>query len=195
MARGGQMKRAGRGRWSKAKEKVFFDELAATANARAAAAAVGLSKNAVLQRRLRHPVFAAKWDAVVRSARAAISLYAIEAANQTFDPGELDTGEVAPKVTIDQAIKISQIDAAKAAREAQAEPFEVPEAGDAMDEMRGRLIAKLQRMHQRHIIEKQAAGWAYDESYDVLIPPGWVKGAGYQPKPRQEPVEFNSRYE
>jgi hypothetical protein len=54
----GQVKRAGRGRWSKAKEAIFFEELAATANASRAAAAVGMSKNAVLQRRLRHPVFA-----------------------------------------------------------------------------------------------------------------------------------------
>jgi hypothetical protein len=56
---GSQVKRAGRGRWSKAKEAIFFEELAATANASRAAAAVGMSKNAVLQRRLRHPVFAA----------------------------------------------------------------------------------------------------------------------------------------
>jgi hypothetical protein len=45
-------------RYAVAKEAIFFEELAATANASRAAAAVGMSKNAVLQRRLRHPVFA-----------------------------------------------------------------------------------------------------------------------------------------
>jgi hypothetical protein len=104
-----QLKRAGPGRWNKATERIFFEELAATANARRAAAAVGVSKNAVLQRRLRHPAFAAKWDAVVAAAKASISLYLVEASYKTFDPEELDTGEVTPKVTIDQAIKISQM--------------------------------------------------------------------------------------
>jgi hypothetical protein len=41
IASNGQLKRAGPGRWNKAKERIFFEELAATANARRAAAAVG----------------------------------------------------------------------------------------------------------------------------------------------------------
>jgi hypothetical protein len=188
VASGGQMKRAGPGRWTKAKEKIFFDELAATANARAAAAAVGLSKNAVLQRRARHPAFAAKWDAVVASAKASINLYLVEASNQTFDPDTLDTGEVTPKVTIDQAIKISQLRGPATARAAGAgEEYEEPEPSDPGEEMRERLIRKLRRMHQRDIVDKQAAGWSYDASYDVLVPPGWVQGRDYRPKETEDP--------
>jgi hypothetical protein len=136
----GQVKRVGHGRWGKAKEKIFFDELAATANARMAAAAVGLSKNAVLQRRLRHPLFAAKWDAVVRTARASIDLYLVEETNKSFDPQQLDTGEATPKVTIDQAIKISQIGASKAQREAPPNPFEHEAAPGEVEQMREKLF-------------------------------------------------------
>src|SRR5207244_848598 len=39
----GQLKRVGRERWSKAKEAVFFEELAATANVQRAAKAAGVS--------------------------------------------------------------------------------------------------------------------------------------------------------
>jgi hypothetical protein len=179
---GGQVKRAGAGRWSQAKEKIFFEELAATANARAAAAAVGMSKNAVLQRRLRHPVFAAKWDAVVATSKASINLYLLEASNQTFDPDMLDTGEVTPKVTIDQAIKISQLGGAKK-QEPATDPFDDPSASYQADiaDVRERLVKKLQAMRRRDRPDKLARGWSYDESWDIDIPPGWIKGPDWRP--------------
>ena len=183
----GQVKRAGPGRWNKAKEKIFFEELAATANARRAAAAVGLSKNAVLQRRLRHPAFAAKWDAVVAAAKASINLYLVEASNKTFDPEELDTGEVTPKVTIDQAIKISQMNARQAKPREEEElpdPFAEQAASmtpDDVHELRERLVRKLQAMRRRDRPELLAHGWGYDEEHDRDIPPGWVKVPGDEP--------------
>jgi hypothetical protein len=179
---GGQVKRAGPGRWTKAKEKIFFEELAATANARAAAAAVGMSKNAVLQRRLRHPVFAAKWDAVVATSRASINLYLVEASNQTFDPDMLDTGEVTPKVTIDQAIKISQLGGAKK-QEPATDPFDDPGTSyeDDIADIRERMVKKLQAMRRRDRPELLARGWSFDESWDREIPPGWIKGPDWRP--------------
>jgi|SRR6185369_12866870 len=174
----GQVKRVGNGRWGKRTELIFFDELAATANARMAAAAVGLSKNAVLQRRLRHPVFAAKWDAVVRTARASIDLYLVEEANKSFDPEDLETGEVTPKVSIDQAIKISQIGASKARRDAAPDPFEEEAAAmgpGEVDEWREKMVRKLMRLRDRERRDCLAKGWTLDEETDQLIPPGWVK--------------------
>jgi hypothetical protein len=174
----GQVKRVGNGRWGKRTEKIFFDELAATANARMAAAAVGLSKNAVLQRRLRHPLFAAKWDAVVRTARASIDLYLVEEANKSFDPEDLETGEVTPKVSIDQAIKISQIGASKARREAAPDPFEEEAAAmgpGEVDQFREKMVRKLMRLRDRERRDCLAKGWTLDEENDRLIPPGWVK--------------------
>jgi hypothetical protein len=55
----GRMKRVGRERWGKRKEKLFFDELMATNNIRRAAKAAGVSENAMHQRRLRQPLFRA----------------------------------------------------------------------------------------------------------------------------------------
>jgi hypothetical protein len=181
---GGQLRRAGAGRWSKAKETVFFEELAATANARRAAAAVAMSKNAVLRRRLKDPVFAAKWEAVVKTAKASIGLYVVEAARKTFDPDELDVGEATPRVTIDQAIKISQSAAAKAERDPMPSWQDEAEAmgPDAVEAMRERLIAKLKRIKERDQREQLAAGWSYDQSYDRMIPPGYVQGPDYTPR-------------
>lgn len=45
-------------------------------------------------RRLKHPIFAAKWEAVVQSARASIDLYLVEETHKSFDPERLETGEV-----------------------------------------------------------------------------------------------------
>ena len=99
---GGQVRRAGAERWSKRKEAIFFEELAATANATLAADAAGVSSSAVFARRLKHPLFAAKWDAVVRTAKASIDLYLVEETKKSFDPATLDTGDVKPRVTIDR---------------------------------------------------------------------------------------------
>jgi hypothetical protein len=176
----GQLKRAGHGRWSKRKEKIFFDELAATANATRAAAAVGVTKNAVLQRKLRHRLFSAKWDAVVASGKAAIGLYLIEASNETFDPRNVETGvdmeSITPKVTIAEAIRISE-QGAKAAREA-GNPFE--EEAEQMDsaerdELTSILLKKLTRLKEREEKEQLSEGWTRDEENGVLVPPGWTR--------------------
>lgn len=202
MVAGGQVKRAGPGRWSKAKEKIFFDELAATANARMAAAAVGLTKNAVLQRKRRHPAFAAKWDAVVAAGRANIDLYLVEATDQTFDPDELHVGEGPPKVTIDQAIKISQIapragNGGMTRKQWEQGSFEdeAEDMGyDAIEEVRERIMRKLAKMRQRDDREKLAAGWTWDESWGLMIPPGYVQGPDYKPKEPEPPRDPDAGY-
>ena len=167
----GQVKRAGNGRWSARKEKIFFDELAATANARRAAGAVGMSKNAVLQRRQRHPAFAAKWDAVVAAAKVNIKLYLIEASNRTFDPDAFETGDVAPKVTIDQAIRIAQLDGGGKNEAGGVEAYD-PE------EVCARLEKKMDELRRQSLAE----GYQLDERHGCLVPPGWVKQAHNQPR-------------
>jgi hypothetical protein len=194
----GQVKRAGHGRWSKAKEKIFFDELAATANIRRSAAAAGVSYNAVHARRLKHPLFAAKWDAVARSAKASIDMYLIEEAKKTFDPEELELGEAAPRVTIDQAIKISQAGAAKG-KPADAHPDPFAEDGAAidaggMDAVRNSILGKLARIRAADRKEQLKLGWTLDESFDVMVPPGYVKGPDYRPHPPELPKDYYSSY-
>lgn len=182
VAAGSQMKRAGYGRWSQAKEAMFFEELAASANVKRAAAAAGVSANAVYARRLKSPLFRAKWEAVRETAKAAIDMHLLRESKRSFDPDELDTGEVTPRVSIDQAIKISQSGAPRSRRQDEPNPFGEPDDSDPMDELREGLINKLERMRRRSIAEKTAQGWSYDESFDVLIPPGWVMGPDYKPK-------------
>ena len=207
------LRRAGAERWSKRKERIFFEELAATANITRAAEAAGVSTNAVHARRLKHRLFAAKWAAVAASAKASIHMHLLEETQKSFDPANLETGDVKPRVTIeshspadcavaispltiDQAIKISQMGAAKKEPDELSDPF--AEQGASMseegaDKLRDSIFGKLQRLRERDRRDQLEAGWSYDESYDLMIPPGYVQGPDYKPKP-PEP-DFEARYQ
>jgi hypothetical protein len=192
----GKVRRAGAERWSKRKERIFFEELAATANITRAAEAAGVSTNAVHARRLKHRLFAAKWAAVAASAKASIHMHLLEETQKSFDPANLETGDVKPRVTIDQAIKISQMGAAKKEPDELSDPF--AEQGASMseedaDKLRDSIFGKLQRLRERDRRDQLEAGWSYDESYDLMIPPGYVQGPDYKPKP-PEP-DFEARYQ
>jgi len=175
---GSQLKRAGNGRWSKAKEKAFFDELAATANVKRAAKAAGVSPNAVYARRMRDAHFRAKWAAVLETGRASIEMHLVEAANKSFDPDEIDTGEIQPKVSVAEAIRIVQVHGSKKQQEMLSNPFaEQPAAmtEEQVEEARERLFNKLERLRKREMPRWLAQGWIYDEEHDALVPPGWLK--------------------
>ena len=181
-ASGGKVRRVGHGRWSERKEALFFDELAATNNIHRSAAAAGVSYNAVLARRHKHPLFAAKWDAVARSARATIGMHLLEETHKSFDPAAMNLPDAAPRVTIDQAIKISQLGAAKE-RGSATDPFGDPNYNYEEDvaEIRERLVRKLQAIRRSDRPGLLARGWSYDESWDCDIPPGWTKGPDWRP--------------
>jgi hypothetical protein len=146
-----------------------------------------VSYNAVHARRLKHPLFAAKWDAVSSSSRATIDMHLLEETRKTFDPAAAKLGGAKPRVTIDQAIKISQIGAAKAKNET--DPFKEQAANmsaEEAEELRKRMLGKLGRLRKRKI-EKD--GFTLDEATGYLIPPGWVRatppedeGEGDQPR-------------
>ena len=197
MISGGKVRRAGQDRWSKRKERIFFDELAATANIRMAAEAAGVSANAVHARRLRHRLFAAKWAAVEAVAKASISMHLIEETKKSFDPASLEAGDVKPRVTIDQAIKISQSGASsKTEQLAAGKASDEKDDGSGpydMEEVRRRLEQKIDRIGEEDRRKKLAAGWSYDESYGLTIPPGYVKGPDYKPKPPEDPEDQEGR--
>lgn len=180
----GQVKRVSRERWGKRREALFFDELAATNNITRSAKAAGVSYNAVHARRLRNPLFAAKWDAVSRSSRAAIDMHLLAETRKTFEPETLDLPDAAPRVTIDQAIKISQIGAASArssgrgSREPPPDPFHEPAAEmseEEVDTLRAKVLRKIERLAERTKAEKLANGWSYDEASGQMVPPGWER--------------------
>jgi hypothetical protein len=164
-------------RWSKAKEKLFFDELAATANVKRAAKAAGVSPNAVYARRMRDARFRAKW-AVLETGRASIEMHLVEAANKSFDPDEIDTGEIQPKVSVAEAIRIVQVHGSKKQQEMLSNPFADQAASmseEDIEEARERLFRKIERLRKREMPRMLAEGWTHDETHDCMVPPGWVK--------------------
>lgn len=175
---GCQLKRAGHGRWSKAREKMFFDELAATANVKRAAKAAGVSPNAVYARRMRDAHFRAKWAAVLETGRASIEMHLVEAANKSFDPDEIDTGEIQPKVSVAEAIRIVQVHGSKKQQEMLPNVFADQAASMSPDDVeaaRERLFKKIERLRARERPRMLAQGWSHDGDHDCMVPPGWVK--------------------
>ncbi|MES2002721.1 MAG: hypothetical protein V4444_10485 [Pseudomonadota bacterium] len=174
---GAQIKRRGEGRWSPAKEKRFFEELAATANVKSAAAAAGVSPNAVYARRMKQPLFKAQWAAVLETGQAAIEMKLVEAANRSFDPDDLTTGAIEPRVNTTEAIRIVQLGSrGKPRSEQDYQTLEEQAAAmsqDEIDELRQRLLDKLQRLREREMPARFAEGWSLDKDHDQMIPPGW----------------------
>jgi hypothetical protein len=176
---GGQLKRVGPGRWSKAKEQAFLAELAWSGNVRRACQAVDLSTAALSRRRLKDPYLAAAWAAAVEVARNRLNGLIVEAGNRTFDPDDLPIGEEGdrglPKVTVAEAIQIARMGsgasraaAAGAIIEPAIEPYDV-------GEVRKRLETKLRTLGMLDEQQKLAAGWT--RVADGWVPPGWVKAA------------------
>lgn len=91
-----QVIRTGGKRWSQAAEQRFLEELAATANVRAAAEAAGFSTTAIYQRRMRWPGFAAEWQACLEQGYARIEAQLVALATDSLRR-EPVTGEAAGK--------------------------------------------------------------------------------------------------
>ncbi|MDQ0249978.1 hypothetical protein J2W22_002042 [Sphingomonas kyeonggiensis] len=79
-----QVIRTGGKRWSHAAERAFLEELAATANVRAAAEAAGFSTTAIYRRRMRWPGFAAAWQACLEQGYARIETQLIALATDSL---------------------------------------------------------------------------------------------------------------
>ena len=172
-----QLKRAAHDRWGPRKEKLFFDELAATANVKSSARAAGVSTQSVFARRLRDAHFRAKWAAVLETGRAAIEMQLVERAKKSFDPDEHDFGEAEPRVSVTEALRIVQ-HSGKGQAPAFMEQRGFEEDGDNVHE---RLLQKLLRLKARNEREQLEKGWVRDEEHGLLVPPGWVKAPGSLP--------------
>jgi hypothetical protein len=143
-----------------------------------AAAAAGVSTNAVYARRMKQPLFRAKWDAVLQTGRAAIEMKLVEAANKSFDPEEIDTGGVEPKVSVAEAIRIVQMHGSKKQQEWVDSSLEEQAARMSeteVEELRERIMRKLRRLTERRRREQLEEGWTLDETFNHMIPPGWIR--------------------
>ncbi|MEO7564989.1 MAG: hypothetical protein ABIR63_03610 [Sphingomicrobium sp.] len=103
----------------------------------------------------------------------------IAAANRSFDPDEIDTGDVEPRVSAAEAIRIVQLHGGgKARREGEWQTLEeqAAEMGpDDIEELRARLIRKLERMELRERPKRLAEGWSRDDEHETMVPPGWTR--------------------
>lgn len=89
------------------KAAAFLEHLAATANVKAAARALGVSTVALYNYRKQWPAFAAAWDEAKAYAVDRLDFYLIEAATNLFDPPEVPCPDPVP-VSFDQALKLVQ---------------------------------------------------------------------------------------
>lgn len=178
---GDKLVRAAPGRWCARVEEIFFDTLELTGCVRSAAAAAGISTNALYARRKAYPEFAERWDEI--EARAAQQLPALlhTAAVVSLGPGpSTGSGRVRrgrgrlPRVNVDQAIRISRIKGAGGTGPGgSGGRGGIRPRVATNEEVREALTARLDAFRKRVRAASFAEGWTETEE-GHLIPPGWV---------------------
>ncbi|WP_395612267.1 hypothetical protein [Allosphingosinicella sp.] len=173
--------RAAPGRWSGRVEESFLDGLALTGCVRTAAAAAGISTNALYMRRGKYPEFAARWDE--RAARAGTELPALlnAAARESLSPelpGAKRRGRSRlPPIDVDQAIriKVANDNAEAKARGPKRRGGISSREQDARDKeaLVESLVRLLGMLKKRRAAARRAAGWT-ELGEDVWAPPGWI---------------------
>ena len=96
-------------RWSQVAETAFLEELAATANVRAAAAAAGFSTTAIYRRRMKWPGFAAAWEACLAQGVARIETQLIELASDSLRQVAIAGDKATPAMSVDQAMNVVRL--------------------------------------------------------------------------------------
>jgi hypothetical protein len=174
---GGQVVRAGEGRWTQAAEELFLAELAATANVRAAARAADFSTTAVYARRMRDPGFAARWDEARAQGEARIDLHLIHAVDRALDPETVAAADARPAPSIAEAIQIARMFRSAGRGGGSARAGAAAPRPRAAEEARATILARIAALERHRGRERIAQGWVRDEAGN-WIPPGWVRSGG-----------------
>lgn len=148
--RGAQQVRAARGRWRQQVEDDFFAALERTACVRWAAAAAGLSSNALYYRRRHYPDFARRWDARVKDAEQRIPGLLTAATIASLDP-EIEAGGL-PPVSTSEAIAIARLKGLEAGAGARGSAMRCGPPEPSIEEVRDdvlRRIAEIKRHRER----------------------------------------------
>jgi hypothetical protein len=146
---GAQVVRANPERWSRGKERVFFQALFETGNVRAAARAAGVSTTAIYNRRRSSEPFREAWAVVLGECKAQLEMNSVGAANRALDG--IEPGEP-PRLSTGEAVAVFRTCARQSA--AEREPtrrFDRPEATD--EEMEAAILQRLEAIRRQ-----QAAG-------------------------------------
>jgi len=172
---GTHLMRVAPGRWCAKTETTFLAELRRTGCVRRAAAACGLSTNALYYRRKTYAGFAALWAAAEASATERIPALLAAATIASLDP-EIE-GEDLPKVNVDQAIAISRLKGgggdAERRRGGGRGGIRLTKPPLSEEELRADLASKLKVLGKRLRMKKVAQGWT-ETREGHMIPPGWV---------------------
>jgi molybdenum-dependent DNA-binding transcriptional regulator ModE len=147
---GDKLVRASPDRWSAKAEATFLAELRRTGCVRWAAAACGLSTNALYYRRKTYSDFAERWAAAEAEARVRIPALLTAATIASLDPEV--AGEDLPRVNVDQAIAIARLKCGDGAagRKGRSAPAEPP-----IEEVRASIMRKLDAIEAHE--KRQAA--------------------------------------
>jgi hypothetical protein len=178
---GDKLVRAAPGRWCARVEETFFDGLEVTGCVRTAAAAAGISTNALYARRKAYPEFAGRWDEIEARAAQQLPTLLHTAAVVSLGPEAGASGDGKrrgrgrlPKVNVDQAIRISRIKGAGAgAGEGRRGGIRFGPRAATKEEVIAQLKKGFAALERRRRKERLAQGWTELED-DVWIPPGWV---------------------
>lgn len=146
-----QMRKASKRSWTKAKEELFLSVLAETCNVTRACGAAGVGVTSVYRRRQENAAFRAAWLAAVAIAYQQLELVLLERAfNGTEKLVSVRAGETRTMREYSNQLgltllKMHRDTAIEAGTEFQPQQIE---------ELRERVLKKLQRLKQRHEQEK-----------------------------------------
>ena len=154
-----QMVRPAEGRWDTEKEATFLAGLRETGCVRAAADAIGMSTTALYARRAKYPELGERWDAMIEESKTRVPELLNAASIASMDPGVPRRGRWLPKVNVDQAIRISQMNlraaaAAAGGRGRGARRPRVATNAEVREALVKRLAAFRERIRARHAGKK-----------------------------------------
>jgi hypothetical protein len=190
------MVRAAAGRWSRRVEESFLDGLEATGCVRLAAAAAGISTNALYKRRDKYPEFRARWDERVGRFKEQLPALINAAAVRGMEPevpGAKRRGRARlPTLEGGDAVRVYAINEnAKAKAQGPARRGGVssqdlrPQRSEAEEHeaLAQELCKLIGLMKRRREAERLAEGWT-DCGNGIWVPPGWTaKGPDAPPAP------------
>ena len=101
--------RTGGHRWSLQAEKLFLEQLSATANVKAACVVAGFSPTAVYNQRRANPGFAARWQAALETGVARLEMLLVHSAGATLEGLPLDGDHPIPRMTIEDVMNVLKL--------------------------------------------------------------------------------------
>lgn len=138
----GMRVKTGGAQWNDAAEAEFFDQLAASANVRLSAEAVGFTTFTVYRQRRMRPDFAAKWKVAVAQGYARLELALLQAAIDSIEDVTFDGERPIPKMTVEQAMNVLRAHRHELAGEGRRGPGN-PARRRTLDEVRASILKKV----------------------------------------------------